>query len=46
MKLICVIGISVPWKHNRQMTLYEVQSRNTVFVSIYRMNYEYVRKQI
>jgi hypothetical protein len=29
----------------RTTTLYEVQSRKTVFVSIYRMNYEYVRKQ-
>jgi hypothetical protein len=40
-----VIGNSVPWKHYRQTTLYEVQSRKTVFVSIYCMNYEYARKQ-
>jgi hypothetical protein len=45
MKLICVIGNSVPWKHYRQTTLYEAQSRKTVFVSIYRMNYEYVRSK-
>ena len=45
MKLICVIDNSVPWKYSRQTTLYEVQSRKTVFFSIYRMNYEYVRKQ-